>query len=674
MKATDFIVEFLSRKGIHDFFGYQGTMIAHLVDSIDKNPDTNNHSSYHEQGAAFAACGYARARGSLAVAYATSGPGAANLLSGIANAYFDSLPVLFLTGQLNTYEYSGIRGLRQQGFQEIDIISMAKPVTKYAVHISDPQDLIREMNLAYTIATEGRKGAVLIDLPMDVQRADLTDPVYDMEFSKEQLLQQVQSHSGFEIKGSGTANPSAENAEPVQQESASSINVPKRSFFSFLSKKKRPDSMENPTVSPSGQSLSKPGDTGSKTAEHAAASLNPTYSCSPHDAAAEILNSLQKSRRPLIMAGQGILGQAGNDLIQFCRQLNLPIVTSILAKDIFSYDDPLNFGCIGGAYGHRCANMIANAKADLLVCLGISLCTRQIGTKVSSFAEGTKIIRVDIDPVQLQRQIHQDGSEKCFLADARDVIKEMLRQCSGQEAGLMPSHFQPWLSICTEIRSSLAIVDDEEPLRWTNRLIAHLSDSLSDASAVCVDVGQHMVWTYQSFRNQKDQKLVFSGGHGAMGFALPAACGAYYATGQPVACICGDGALMMNIQELQWMVREQIPIRLIVFNNQSLGMIRHLQRDYFEEIYAGTSPEGGFTSCSFTDVADAYGLMAMKIKTSSDKIPDRAARFLSQPGPRLLEFVIEPGTFAYPKTSLGEPIHDQQPYIPPKVYQRLMKL
>ena len=171
MKLTDYVVEFLQKKGIRDFFGYQGTMIAHLVDSIEKNPHTKSHSSYHEQGAAFAACGYAQAKGACGCAYATSGPGAANLLSGVADAYFDSLPVIFITGQLNTYEYSGIAGLRQQGFQEIDMVSMAKPVTKYAIQVRDPKDIVRELNLAWQIANTGRKGPVLIDLPMNVQRS-----------------------------------------------------------------------------------------------------------------------------------------------------------------------------------------------------------------------------------------------------------------------------------------------------------------------------------------------------------------------------------------------------------------------------------------------------------------------------------------------------------------------
>ena len=158
VKLTDYVVEFLQKKGIHDFFGYQGTMIAHLVDSIEKNPHVRSHSSYHEQGAAFAACGYAQAKNACGCAYATSGPGAANLLSGVADAYFDSLPVIFITGQLNTYEYSGITGLRQQGFQEIDMVSMAKPVTKYAVQVRDPKNIVRELNLAWQIANTGRKG------------------------------------------------------------------------------------------------------------------------------------------------------------------------------------------------------------------------------------------------------------------------------------------------------------------------------------------------------------------------------------------------------------------------------------------------------------------------------------------------------------------------------------
>ena len=342
------------------------------------------------------------------------------------------------------------------------------------------------------------------------------------------------------------------------------------------------------------------------------------------------------------------------------------------------WDDPLNFGCIGGAYGHRYANMIANAKSDLLICLGISLCTRQIGTKVHEFAKNAKIIRVDIDNYNLQRNIHENRiDEMKFCADAAEVIRAMAENAesagNAESDGSMVYDFSEWLAVCADIKKSLRAVDDSTPERYPNRMIADLSDALADTSAVAVDVGQHMVWSYQSFHNQKDQKLLFSGGHGAMGYALPAAIGAYYATGKPVACICGDGAFQMNIQELEWVKRENLPITMMVMNNHALGMIRHLQRDYFEQVYADTSEGSGFSSCNFAEVAKAYGISSACME--ANEVVEKAADFLhGTEAPKLLEIRLEPGTFAYPKTCLGEPIHNQQPYIPKDVYDRLMDL
>ena len=602
MKLTDYIVEFLQRKGIYDFFGYQGTMIAHLVDSIEKNPHTKSHSSYNEQGAAFAACGYAQAGERCACAYATSGPGAANLISGIADAYFDSLPVIFLTGQLNTYEYSGIRGLRQQGFQEIDIVAMAKPVTKYAVQIREEEDIVKELNKAYHIANSGRKGPVLIDLPMNIQRGDVKKPVYEM-------------------------NLEALGAEAENWQAG--------------------------------------GETAGDECEKAAVAIS---------------KALEMAQRPVIMLGHGVSDKAVRDeLFTLARKWKIPVITSVLEMSALPWDDPLNFGCIGGAYGHRYANMIANVKSDLLICLGISLCTRQIGTKVHEFAKNAKIIRVDIDSYNLQRDIHENGvNELKFCADGAEVVKAladgavdvaMERKFADSEA----CDFGDWLAVCTDIRTSLRQVDDSTPERYPNRMLADLSDSLRTTSAVAVDVGQHMVWSYQSFHNQRDQKLLFSGGHGAMGYALPAAIGAYYATGSPVACICGDGAFQMNIQELEWVKRENLPVTMVVMNNHALGMIRHLQRDYFQQVYADTSEGSGFSSCDFAEVAKAYGISSACMNAA--EVKDKGTAFLQETdAPKLLEIRMEPGTFAYPKTCLGEPIHNQQPYIPKDIYDRLMTL
>ena len=594
MKLSDYVVAFLQKKGIRHFFGYQGTMIAHLVDSIERNPDTENHSSYNEQGAAFAACGYAQAKEECACAYATSGPGAVNLLSGVADAYYDSLPVIFLTGQLNTYEYSGIKGLRQQGFQETDIVAMAKPITKYAVQIRDAEDIVTELNKAYHIATTGRRGPVLIDLPMNIQRGEVENPVYDMEFEGDVC--------GVEME------------EAVE------------TAFAHI--------------------------------------LHGT-----DEAVRAICDELEQAKRPVIMLGHGVDSAVSQQkLIRFARSRQIPIITSVLAKSVLAYDDPQNFGCIGGAYGHRYANMIANAKSDLLLCFGISLCTRQIGTKVNEFAKGAKIIRIDLDPYNLQRNIHENGENEIkILAETGTLIQALDKVPCREQEGI-----SDWMVVCSEIRENLQAVDDALPERYPNRMIGELSDMLKDTGAIAVDVGQHMVWSYQSFKNREGQKLLFSGGHGAMGYALPAAIGAYYATGKPTACICGDGAFQMNIQELEWVKRENLPVKIMVMNNEALGMIRHLQRDYFDCLFAGTTDGCGFASCDFSKVAAAYGIPSCRMHC--EDVKEEAPQFMEGQGPKLLEVMLEHGTFAYPKTCLGEPIHNQQPYIPKDVYDRLMDL
>ena len=580
MKLSDYIVAFLQKKGVRHFFGYQGTMIAHLVDSIERNPLTENHSCYNEQGAAFAACGYAQAKEECACAYATSGPGAVNLLSGVADAYYDSLPVIFFTGQLNTYEYSGIKGLRQQGFQETDIVAMAGSITKYAVQIRKSEDIVKELNKAYHIANTGRKGPVLIDLPMDMQRSEVANPVYDMEFEE--------CHT-----------------DPAQAEAAADV----------------------------------------------------------------ILEALEQSVRPVIMLGHGVdSAESQQALLRFARERQIPVITSVLAKSVLSYDHPLNFGCIGGAYGHRYANMIANAKSDLILCFGISMCTRQIGTKVHEFAKNARIIRVDIDPYNLKRDIHEEGVNEVKLqAETGAVVR-----CLSEKGSSVKKEFGDWLEVCREIKENLQAVDDQTTERYTNRMIADLSDMLQDTSAIAVDVGQHMVWSYQSFKNREGQKLLFSGGHGAMGYGLPAAIGAYYATGRPVVCICGDGAFQMNIQELEWVKRENLPVKMLIMNNEALGMIRHLQRDYFDCLFAGTTDGCGFASCNFSKVADAYGIPSKRMWC--DEVKETAPEFLEKEGPGLLEIMLEHGTYAYPKTCLGEPIHNQQPYAPKEVYEKLMSL
>jgi len=579
MKSSDYIIDYLVKKGVDHIFGFQGTMIAHFVDSVWKNSGLTNHSCYNEQGAGFAAVGYAKASGRTAVAYSTSGPGAANLVSAIADAYYDSAPVVFFTGQLNTYEYFDIDGLRQNGFQEMDVISMVKGVTKYCVQITDVNDLRYCLEKAFYLAEHGRPGPVVIDLPMDMQRQEI-DP-------------------------------------------------------------DRMRSFEEPE--------------------------EPDYSKKAAAAAKDILKRLNSAERPVLMVGNGV--EYGSDthrkVLQIASKLRLPVITSMLARDLMPYEHELNLGHIGGGYGHRYANVIANKKADLIVSLGCSLCKRQTTTKTENFATAAEIVRVEIDPKELERKIHDDDIGYCL--DCRPVIDELLRMTGDDD-----KRHDGWLEVCQEIKRRLTEFDDSCEERGANRMIEELSKQLDENAVICCDVGQHQVWTSQSFRIKEGQQLLFSGGHGAMGFALPAAIGAYYATGAKPVAVCGDGAFQMNIQELQWVFREKIPVTMIVMNNDSLGLIRQQQDDMLDGLYAGSLEEGGFSSPDFCRIAEAYGIEAVRVGDAGDL--EKCGKYMNYDRPVLIEVIVDRFLGAYPKTHFGEEMHNQRPYMPEELMADIMEL
>ena len=572
MNVSDYILNFIANKGVTHIFGYQGTMIAYFVDAISRNSTIENHSCYNEQGAAFAACGYAQASERCAVAYATSGPGAVNLLSGVANAHFDSTPVIFITGQLNTYEYAGIEGLRQQGFQEIDIVSMAKPITKYAVHVTDAYQACYEFEKAWYIANSGRKGAVLFDIPMNIQREEI----------RPELIQ----HYKPKLKRTGIV-----------------------------------------------------------------------------DSAAIFSKALNGSKRPLFLIGNGVSGDSKDKIVGYAEKYHIPIVTSLLQRALLPDSHPLNFGFIGGAYGMRIANLLAAAKADLLVCIGVSLCTRQTGTKVNCFAKEASILRVDCDKNVLQRRIKENEISLCLGSE--DFINDIVN--------VIPTiNYENWFEVASACREYCSEFDEQIPERYTNRIIQNISLLTQEGSAVVCDVGQHMMWVAQSFSVKAGQKLLFSGGHGAMGFALPAAIGAYYGSGTQSVCISGDGAFQMNIQELQWIAREQIPITIVVMNNHVLGMITQLQDDYFEGKHYGTAVHGGYLSPDFAAIAKAYGIDAYQVQ-SIDEIK-KLSKLLNKMKPVLIEVKLSPDTKAYPKTHLGQAIYNQMPLMPDELLNKLLEL
>lgn len=559
MNVSDHIVEFFLNKGIEDFFGYQGTMIVFLVDAIHRNPRAHNHSCYNEQGAAFAACGYAQATGHCSMAYATSGPGAINLLNGVADAWSDSKPVIFITGQINTHEYLNIKGIRQQGFQEIDVVSMAKPITKYCTQITKAEDVRYEFEKAWYIANEGRRGPVLLDLPMDVQRAVIDD------------WNSLRSYT------------------PEAQEEIASVDI-------------------------------------------------------------EWLHSeIKNSKKPLLMVGNGVDNSRYSQLRKFVEVNDLPVVTTLLAKKFLPADHTLNFGVVGGAYGHRSANMLVY-KTDLLVVLGASMCTRQTGTRRKEFAPNAKIIRFDIDSQQLK--IHIQDSEQNIVADVNDLIDYLGRS-------RITSDITQWVEYGQKIRQEYKVFDDSCEERIPNNHIQTISRILPDDISVVSDVGQHMMWIGQSFNLKSKQRLLFSGGLGSMGYSIPAAIGAYYATRRPAVAICGDGSFQMNIQELQWIVREQLPIAIIVLNNHCLGMIRCNQSDFIDGRYEGSCEGYNYSPCNIVGIAKAYGIESYATN-EENQLQDLLSDVTK---PILIELPLNRDTVAAPKTYFGEPMWNQQPYF-----------
>lgn len=574
MKTSDYIADFMVEHGIRHCYGFQGTMIAHLVDSICRNKNLENHVCYNEQGAAFAAVGQAKVTGQVTFAYSTSGPGAANLISGIADAYYDSTPVIFITGQLNTYEYLNVPGIKQHGFQEMDVIDTVRPVVKYCEKVEDEHDLRRILEQAYYMATEGRKGPVLIDLPMDMQR---------MEIEPSQL-------PGF---------VPCENTDKTLDSDA---------------------------------------------------------------IAEDIVKALHEAKRPVIALGNGVTKGDRATVLAMIDKLGVPVVTSMLGRDIMSYDHPLNFGFIGAGYGHRYANMIVHKKADLIISLGCSLCKRQTGMKTENFARNARIIRVDIDQHELDRKIHQN--EDSYLGDCCSVIDALRNQSVSKLAS------EEWLQVCNDIRTELEDFDDSCDEREPNKVLELISDYTADAKVICCDVGQHQVWGAQSYKVRDDQRLLFSGGHGAMGFSLPAAIGAHYACDAPVVAIAGDGAIQMNIQELQWVYREQLPITIFVMNNRSLGLIQQQQDDIFDGRYYSSVAEGGYLTPDFCEIGKAYKLNSYKVKGREEL--EAVLKKLDLSKPNLVDVELDVKSRAYPKTFFGEEMHNQKPYMPEELLKSIL--
>jgi acetolactate synthase-1/2/3 large subunit len=571
MKLSDYVIEFLKAKNVGHIFFYAGGAITHLMDSLYKTQGIKAVVVHHEQAGAFAAEAYARINGNLGVSMATSGPGATNMITGIASAYFDSIPCLYITGQVNTYEYKFDKPVRQIGFQETDIISIVKPITKDAFMVTDPGEIKFLLQKAVYTAKEGRPGPVLIDIPMDIQRAEIE----------------------------------ADKLKP----------------YHYPAETRVPDS------------------------SHIAA-------MEPID---EVVEKLNHSQRPVILVGGGVrLAGAALELLKFADKTAIPVVSSLMGLDALSHDHPAFSGMIG-AYGNRYANFTV-ANCDLLIVIGSRLTSRQTSTKPDTFARAAEIIHVDIDPRELERSF----VKLSILCDA----KEFLRKLNEKITGYNPDNIREWLQITRSYQEKYPTFPPRcvtEPQINPNYFMESLSGLLTPDDIVCLDVGQNQIWAAQSLRLKPNQRLLISGGMGAMGFSLPAAIGAYMASPRKrLIAITGDGGIQMNIQELQTIVRNRIPVKIILMNNSCLGMIRHFQEIYFGGNYCGTIQ--GYDNPSFESISRAYQISYYSIE-STDKITAILSEALQSEGAALIEVKLPQYTYVIPKLEMGRPIEDQSPLL-----------
>jgi acetolactate synthase-1/2/3 large subunit len=562
MKASDWVVEYLARRGVQFVFEVAGGMIAHLLDSLSRQSLVQVVSMHHEQSAAFAAEGVARMTGIPGVAMATSGPGATNLLTGVGSMYFDSCPAVLITGQVNRNELKGQRAIRQLGFQELDIVSMARPVTKAAWAVDSGEALLENLEDAFTIAMSGRPGPVLLDIPMDVQRQDIAPP--------------------------------------------------------------------GPAVH-----------------LNAAPPIDPAVVLA-------LVDGLSRAKRPLVLAGGGIRSaRVVEPFRELVRSLGVPVVHSLQAVDVLEWDNPLRVGMIG-SYGNRWANY-ALGCSDYLLVLGSRLDVRQTGSEVAAFKGDKTIVHVDCDPGEINNRI--PGCE-AVVADLRSLVPMLRDELSPRPV----LDCAPWRALINRRRADWPDTSElaDAPGINPNEFVHALSRASKEASAWVVDVGQHQMWAAQSVELGPDQRFLTSGGMGAMGFALPAAIGAALVTSpKPVVCLSGDGGFQMNIQELETVSRLRLPLKLVVLDNGTLGMVRQFQAENFENRFQST--QWGYGAPDFCALATAYGIDNIDV-TCEAQIDDAIAQLWKDPAmPALLRVKIDATANAYPKMTFGKPITEMHP-------------
>ncbi|MDD2303078.1 MAG: biosynthetic-type acetolactate synthase large subunit [Prolixibacteraceae bacterium] len=555
ISGSEAVIKSLLEEGVDTIFGYPGGAIMPIYDALyDYDQEVTHYLTRHEQGAIHAAEGYAKVTGKVGVCFATSGPGATNLITGLADALIDSIPLVCITGQVA----SPLLGT--DAFQESDVVGISLPVTKWNYQVTHAEEIPDAIAKAFHIALTGRPGPVLIDIAKDAQFAQI-----DFEYKKCTKI---------------------------------------RSYL-------------------------------------------PEYPVDPFQvkAAADIIN---EAKKPIVLFGHGVvLGGAEAELKEFVEKTGIPAAWTLLGLSALPSDHPLNVGMLGmhGNYGPN----IKTNEADVVIAIGMRFDDRVTG-KVAAYARQAKIVHLEVDPAEINKIIHADAP---VLGNAKKSLRMLIDNVNSN------SH-QEWLNefrACDKIEYDKVISHDIHPKKvglTMGEVVRIASEKTNNDAILVTDVGQQQMIASRYFKFTQSRSNVTSGGLGTMGYGLPAAMGAKI--GRPdrtVFSMSGDGGFQMTIQELGTISQYNLDVKIIILNNNFLGMVRQWQQLFFEKRYSFTEMKNP----DFVGIAKAYGLASQKV-TSRDQLEGAIQEMLDHNGPYVLEVVVEQEDNVFPMIPTGASISD----------------
>ena len=596
IKVSDFIFKHLVEKqGIRNCFLVTGGGAMHLNDSIGHTKGMAYVCNHHEQASAIAGEGYYRASGQLAVTCVTTGPGGTNAITGVLGQYLDSIPGLYISGQIKTSTYKHTYpylNLRQLGDQEADIVSMVTPITKYAKTIYNPLDIKYELDKAITIALDGRPGPVWLDIPLDVQGATVDETQF-REFDPAEIIDPVK-HSLVD--------------EQIKQ----------------------------------------------------------------------LIEKIQVAKSPVIYVGNGVrLAKREKEFITLAEKLNIPVVTAISGSDLIWHDHPLCFGK-PGICGDRIGNIMVQ-NSDLLIVMGTRLSIRQVSYAYDLLAPKAYKAMVDIDLAEMQKPTL--NIDMPIHVNLSEFIDKMLSAIEN-EGNL--SKFAKWIAWGRSIEGKLPTLFDDNPdcegYANSYRFADELFKQLHDGDVVVTGNGTAYTCTYQAMQVNKGVRVFANQGCAAMGYDLPAAIGACVSNDKgKTICVTGDGSIQMNIQELQTIVTNKLPLKVFVLENEGYLAIKTTQKAFFNSHYTGSNPSSGVVCPDLKRIAEAYGIPFVSV-SSNEALASTINEVLNSGGAMICEVKMHPEQTLFPKSASfmdketgkmsSAPLEKMAPFMPDDLQQQ----